>query len=64
MELRENPFMHAGFWYWRDERDEAHGPYTSQQEALFAVLRHMRGPVSLWSHFKDWLEERRLWTPS
>ena len=40
--MRENPWQSLdGTWWWYDEGVSAHGPYTTQSAALYAVLQHM-----------------------
>ena len=56
-ECKANPFQHASLWYWTDEKTYAHGPYDTQLEALFALLRHIRVP---W-YMRMWFLLKGLW---
>jgi hypothetical protein len=47
MELRANPFLDRGQWYWRNEDQRINGPYRTQHEALLSLLR--------------WLDKRTRW---
>lgn len=40
MDTRINPFQDRGQWWWRDENQEAHGPFVKQVDALRGLLRH------------------------
>lgn len=40
MDIRQNPFLDRGQWYWRSEEQNVNGPYQSQMEALRALIRY------------------------
>lgn len=56
MELRQNPFFDHGRWYWRTENQNINGPYTTQVEALRALLRHC-DTRSRWLKLKEAFRE-------
>lgn len=55
-EIRVNPFMDRGQWFWRTETQHVNGPYETQVEALGALLRHV-DPKTRWQRlWSAWLE--------
>lgn len=50
-DIRVNPFMDRGQWFWRNAEQRVNGPYRTQVEALGALLRHC-DPRNKW---------QRLW---
>lgn len=59
--LKANPFMHAGFWYWTDERACTHGPYKTQLEALRGLIKYMLPPwyARLANNVKEFFHDTR-----
>lgn len=55
-ELRLNPFMDRGQWYWRDEKQVAVGPYPDQMGALRDLMRHC-DKRSRWERLKSLMWE-------
>lgn len=55
-EIRQNPFLDRGRWYWRDEHQVAHGPFVHQMEALREMIMYM-DPRSRWERFKALVKE-------
>lgn len=58
---KANPFEHAGFWYWKDERDDPHGPYSTQMDALRGLMKHIDPPwfTNLWTALKEFFRDTR-----
>lgn len=54
--VRENPFKDRGRWYWRSEEQHVNGPYVSQMEALYALLRHCDKRTRWQRLWAAWLE--------
>lgn len=57
-DYRQNPFQHAGLWYFYDETGDTSKPYPSQRAALRALLGYMKyledGPT-LWQRMRwEW----------
>jgi len=58
---KANPFQHAGFWYWTDEDMISHGPYQTQRDALWSLMRHIDPPwwAKLWALLKEFGRDTR-----
>jgi hypothetical protein len=56
VDIRQNPFQDRGQWWWRDENQEAHGPYANQTDALRGLLYHC-DKRSRWTVLKELIRE-------
>lgn len=56
MDMRQNPFMDRGRWYWRDDNQVSHGPFPDQITALRGLIRHC-DKRSRWVVFKELCRE-------
>ena len=56
MELRANPFLDRGQWYWRDENQQCFGPFPDQLSALRELIRAL-DKRSRWAKLKEALGE-------
>jgi hypothetical protein len=61
-----NPFMEGQEWYYRDEKNNTHGPFDDEHEALHALMYHVVKPGFWqrlsWKYFSivDWIDHK-LW---
>jgi hypothetical protein len=46
-----NPFMHAGYWYWRDEDGKVSRAFYTQRGALRDLLRTLDAREQWWAWF-------------
>jgi hypothetical protein len=49
MSLRANPYCDRGEWFWSDENDFVYGPYYSQRDALYDLLRYWDDQALTWT---------------
>jgi len=53
MTLKANPVQNEFGWWWYDENDFCHGPFTTQANALYDLLKYITGPRTFWEKLKD-----------
>jgi hypothetical protein len=53
--------MYCGKWYWTDLGGNENGPYETQIDALWALMRRISPPwyVELWTEIKRYLCDTR-----
>lgn len=60
-DLKANPFMHAGHWYWTDEKGKISRAFASQVDALRDLLDYIEPPwwKRTWAKIDEFMKDTR-----